>query len=267
MKRRTARASKLDGLRITVDGVGQGDIVRGGRSSGQTKGSLGPVDRTDYCADATAGSALVPARYVEDYPAVLVSVSEIDPQVVLAADRYFDVRAGGRLRIEVNDGRLHLAATRNAQDILLTDAFLMDTLPVHLATREFFFLARSQLARGGVVAVNVIGALEGPRSRLFRAVYKTVREVFPTVYVFPVDAAERPSTFALRNIIVIATEEPPLGADEIHSRALALSTRRIVTVDGFADAARSLYRTPIESADVPVLTDDFAPIDALAANR
>ncbi|MDR7511769.1 MAG: hypothetical protein QN147_07075, partial [Armatimonadota bacterium] len=92
-------------------------------------------------------------------------------------------------------------------------------------------------------------------------------EVFRTVYVFPVDFGQYGSAASLRNIIVIATHEPALSAEEIRRRARELVARGVVTVDRFTAAAADLYQTPIRTGDVPVLTDDFAPIDALIPTR
>lgn len=213
------------------------------------------------------GGGTVPDRYVSDYPSVTVAVAEIDPQVAAAAQQYFSVRLGDRLSIDTRDGRLHLRLTADPQDIIMTDAYLKDTIPFHLATREFFALAKSRLAPGGVVAANIIGALDGPDSRLFRAIYKTVREVFTTVYVFPVDFGQYGSPNALRNIIIVATDAPAISADEIVRRARALAAGRVVTVDRFVDAAGTVYQSPIRTNDVPVLSDDFAPVDALIPTR
>lgn len=213
------------------------------------------------------GGGTVPDRYVADYPSVVVAVAEIDPQVATAAQQYFGVRLGDRLRIDARDGRLHLRLTAEPQDVIMTDAYLKDTIPFHLATREFFALAKARLAPGGVVASNIIGALEGPDSRLFRAIYKTVRQVFTTVYVFPVDFNQYGSPNSLRNIILIATDAPALPADEILRRARGLAAGRVVTVDRFVDAAGTLYQAPIRMDDVPVLADDFAPVDALIPTR
>lgn len=213
------------------------------------------------------GGGTIPARYVADYPPVVVNVAEIDPQVVAAARDFFAVAAGDRLRIDARDGRLHLRVASDLQDIILTDAYLKDTIPFHLATREFFALARSRLAPGGLVASNIIGALDGPDSRLFRAIYKTLRSVFRTVYVFPVDYGQYGSPTSVRNIIVIGTDAPPLAVDEIRRRAEALASSGTVTVDRFREAAANLYQVPIRTEDVPVLTDDFAPIDALIPTR
>ncbi len=213
------------------------------------------------------GGGTVPERYVTDYPTVVMQVAEIDPQVATIAQQYFDVRIGERLRVDARDGRLHLRLVQEPQDIIMTDAYLKDTIPFHLATREFFVLARSRLAPGGVMASNIIGALAGPDSRLFRAIYKTYRQVFATVYAFPVDFGQYGSPNSLRNIIVIGTDAPALPADEILRRAKALVDGRVVTVDRFLDAAGNLYATPIGINDVPVLSDDFAPVDALIPTR
>lgn len=214
------------------------------------------------------GGGTVAKQYVADHHELFMTVVELDAQVVRVAADFFDVRPAERLAIEARDGRRHLATSRRVEDIILTDAYLVDSLPVHVATREFFALARSRLAPGGVLASNVIGAVEGRRSRLFRAIYKTVRDVFRTVYVFPVSEAGRDAgRDVLRNIVVVATDEPRLEATEIHRRAGALHAAGTVTIARLPDAARDVYEAPIDTSDVPVLTDDFAPIDALASGR
>jgi spermidine synthase len=213
------------------------------------------------------GGGTLPARYVTDYPSVTMDVAEIDPRVIDAARDFFDVHVGGRLKATARDGRLHLRLTTEPQDIILTDAYLIDTIPFHLATREFFRLVRTRLAPGGVLTSNIIGAIDGPDSRLFRAIYKSIGEVFPTVYVFPVDYGQYGSPSSLRNIIVVATDGPRLSSDEIQRRARALVDAKTVTVDRFLAAARDLYEKPIRVGDVPVLSDDYAPIDMLISSR
>lgn len=213
------------------------------------------------------GAGTVPARYVADYPNVTMNVAEIDREVVLATERWFDVRAGERLSIAARDGRVHLRELREPQDIILLDAYLIDSLPVHLATRELFALARSRLAPGGAVGSNVIGALEGPRSRLFRSIYKTMRDVFRTVYVFAAPVTHGEGELVrqtVRNLIVVATDAAPLDAGDIHRRASSLLADGTVKIDRFDEAARRLYDGAVFVDDVPVLTDDFAPVDTRA---
>jgi spermidine synthase len=208
------------------------------------------------------GGGTVPRQYIQDYPGVRVDVAELDPAVVETARRLFSLPDAARLRVSAGDGRLFLLRSVERYDAILLDAYLIDTIPFHLATAEFFRLASSRLAPGGVVASNVIGALEGEDSRLFRAIYKTFRSVFRSVYVFPVGYGAFSSAEMLRNIIIVGSMEPALPPEEIQTRAARLAAG-VVRLSGFVEAAATLYRAPIRTEDVPVLTDDFAPIDAL----
>ncbi len=213
------------------------------------------------------GGGTAPRRYYEDYGAMRIDVVELDPAVVAVARTYFGVPQDGRLRIAAADGRLFVTRSRDRYDIIVLDAYLIDTIPFHLATREFFTAARAHLEPGGVLASNVIGALDGPRSGFFRAVYKTFRDVFPRVYVFPADWARFGGTETLRNIIIVATDGPPLSRAEIVAAAARARQRPGVTIAGFLDAAGDLYQAPVRTGDVPVLTDDFAPVELLVRPR
>jgi len=213
------------------------------------------------------GGGTVPARYHLDYRGMRIDVAELDPQVIAVAQRYFAVPSDSRLRMIAQDGRLFIMRAEEQYDVILLDAYLIDTIPFHLATREFYETVKMRLAPGGVVGSNIIGALSGPRSGLFRAMYKTFREAFPTVYVFPVDWNRYQGPESLRNIIVIGTDRPPLAPRDV--LAAAERTRRTpgVTLPRFLDAARDLYTDPIDTADVPVLTDDYAPVEVLIQGR
>ena len=213
------------------------------------------------------GGATVPARYYDDYPQMRIDVAELDPAVVDAARRYFHAPAGSRLRVTTEDGRLFVTRSPDRYDIILLDAYLIDTIPFHLATREFFVAARAHLVPGGVLGSNVIGALAGPRSGLFRAIYKTMASVFPTVYVFPVDWGRFEGPAALRNIILVAADQPRSPRGALLAAASRVRTVPGVTLPRFDEAARDLYDGPIETRDVPVLSDDFAPVETLIQGR
>lgn len=210
------------------------------------------------------GGGTAPSRFYHDYPGARIDVVEIDPGVVETARRYFALPSGPRLAVHVQDGRLWLRRTSNRYDLIVLDAYLIDTIPFHLATREFYEEATTRLTPGGVVASNVIGAIRGPQSRLFRAIYKTFATVFPCVYVFPVGGG--PSD-VLQNIILVGTAGPRLGRAEVLARAAQEVRRGRVHIDGFVRDAGDLYGGPIETRDVPLLTDDYAPTDILIAPR
>lgn len=208
------------------------------------------------------GGGTAPTRFYHDYPGLQIQVVEIDPGVVETARRLFALPEGGRMHVAVQDGRLWLRRTSQRYDLITLDAYLIDTIPFHLATREFYQEAAARLAPGGIVASNVIGAIMGPQSRLFRAIYKTYRTVFPEVYVFPVGGG--PSEY-LQNIILVGTAGPHLSRAEILARAGRLVAQGRVRIASYVRDAGDLYDGPIQTGDVPLLTDDYAPTDALIA--
>jgi len=214
------------------------------------------------------GGGTVPKRFYDDYPEMRIEVVEIDPAVVAVARRYFSVPADdARMRIVAEDGRLFITRSSDRYDVILLDAYLIDTIPFHLATREFFETAKRHLTPSGVLASNVIGALDGPRSAFFRAVYKTFAGVFRTVYVVPVDWARDGSAGALRNIIIIGTDQPALTRSQFAAAAASAAAALPISVEGFTRAAADLYIQPVPTADVPLLTDDFAPVELLIQQR
>ena len=207
------------------------------------------------------GGGTAQSRFFHDYPGAQIDVAEIDPAVVDTARRYFALPDSPRLAVHVQDGRLWIRRTPERYDLIVLDAYLIDTIPFHLATREFYQSVAAHLTPGGVVASNVIGATVGPESRLFRAFYKTFRSVFPAVYVFPVDGASE----SLQNIIMVGGSGPQIAPADVLAVARSAAAHGWVRIDGFVRDAGELYDGPVETRDVPLLTDDYAPTDALLA--
>jgi spermidine synthase len=201
-------------------------------------------------------------RLWRDFPRLSLTVVELDPVVVEVARRWFALPDSPRLRVEVGDGRRFLADHRQQWDVVVVDAFFADAIPAHLVTAEFLSLLRSRLAPGGVVVTNVIGALEGPGSKLFRSVYKTYRQGFPTVLVHPAILPGDRGDASYRNLIVVATEKATPSRSALAERWEELR-RHTPTAPDLRKPILDRHDAEIETADVPVLTDDYAPTDAL----
>lgn len=122
-------------------------------------------------------------------------------------------------------------------------------------------LSRARERAGGVLVTNVIGALEGPRSRLFRSLYRTYRAAFPTVLVHPVAGASRPAD-ALNNLVLVATAGAAPDEAFLAERWRELR-RRAPQAPDLSEAISARRAAPVSVADVPLLTDDYAPTDAL----
>jgi spermidine synthase len=213
------------------------------------------------------GGASTQRSYQHYYPDVKVETVEIDPTVLRVAREYFHFAESPRQKVHVGDGRVFLRRTDRKFDAILMDAYVENRygsfLPQHLVTKEFFELARSRLPTNGVLAYNVMGSLRGWRVDLLSAVYRTLQDVFPQVYLFP--AAES------HNVVLVATQAPQrIDFNVMQLRAGVLLQRRRVTLPTFRQRIYS-YRAqaPPGLARAPVLTDDFAPVEGLlnAANR
>lgn len=211
------------------------------------------------------GGGSVQKRFRRDYPQMTIDVAELDPKVVEVAHRYFAVREDPRLRITVQDGRLFLRKTAQQYDMILLDAYFAESIPFHLTTSEFVHLAHTRLAPGGIIVSNLIGALEGPQSALFRAMYKTFATTFGGLYPFPTGFHPSRDVETLRNIILVASDQRGLTRWEILAKARQVARR--VTLPEFRTYAGDYYDAEILSADVPVLTDDYAPVDTLLPIR
>ncbi len=205
------------------------------------------------------GGGTVPKRFVRDYPQVTVDAVEIDPAVVRIARQYFDVEPGPRLTIHEADGRQFLRRTRQTWDMILLDAYYADTVPFFLTTREFFTIAKSRLNPGGILVNNVVGRVSGPRSKFFRSVYKTMDEVFPQMCAFEV----KDSGSVWLNIEVFGINASrSFSPAELRRRAAQLQGK-LIKDDKLTERLDGYLPQPIVTRDVPVLTDDYAPVDKL----
>jgi spermidine synthase len=221
-----------------------------------------------YNADARSvlfiglGGGSGPKRMWRDFPAVRFDAVELDPDVVDVAYRFFELPRDERLNVEVEDGRRYLVQNEGPWDVIVVDAFYSDSIPFHLATREFLELARSRLAPGGVVVTNIIGSTGGSDSRLLRSMLRTYRTVFPTVAVHPVRVEGDTNLGGIRNVIFVAGEGAAPSTQFLIERWNEVR-RQAPGAPDLTTAIRDRADRPIPTNDVPVLTDDYAPTDAL----
>ncbi|HVP68123.1 MAG TPA: fused MFS/spermidine synthase [Anaeromyxobacteraceae bacterium] len=195
---------------------------------------------------AIGGGAYSIPEYVKvRYPASEVTVAEIDPAVTDAARRFFMGRAASQIRTLQADGRVVLNQAAGAKyDLVYTDAYNgAYSVPWHLASREALTEMRDAMRDDGVLIVNIASGLDGETSAFFRSFWKTSEGLFPQMAIL---ATKKDDPSATQNVIVVATRsfrpdfEERLGAFE-----------------------RYRYRQPVAVADVPVLTDVYAPTDSL----
>lgn len=195
------------------------------------------------------------------YTNVMVDTVELDPMVVTVARTYFNVTETPRHTIHTNDGRLFLRRTTNTYDVILMDAYSTtrygSSIPPHLITKEFFTIANGHLSTNGVLAYNVIGQMKGWRADFVGALYRTMKDVFPQVYLFPATES--------RNIVIIGTKSAEhFDATRLQKEATALIQSRKIKLPMFQTRLRNFVsEPPPAAANSPLLTDDHAPIESL----
>ena len=220
-----------------------------------------PEARTILFIGLGAGSS--EKRMLQDFDDVQLHAVEIDPVVAEVAHDWFELpRDEPRLEVSVGDGRRFLADDEARWDAIVIDAFFADAIPFHLVTQEFLQLARSRLEPGGVVVTNAIGAIAGPGSRLFRSIYRTYRTAFPTVLVHPAILTGDMGDETFRNLILVATEQAAPQRTFLAQRWEEIR-RAAPTAPDLRQAILDRHDELIPTEDVPVLTDDYAPTDAL----
>jgi spermidine synthase len=207
------------------------------------------------------GAGSVQKRMWRDFPELDLETVELDPVVRDVAYRYFHVPRNSRLQVAIEDGRRFLQRDDELWDAIVIDAYFSDSLPFHLTTLEFLELARSRLRTGGVIASNLIGSIAGEGSKLFRSMYKTYRAVFPTVAVHPVRGPGEDDTTPT-NIIVVAGEGAAPAKGVLLDRWEAVRAR-VESAADLTEAIDNRHEGVVPTRDVPVLTDDYAPTDAL----
>jgi len=204
------------------------------------------------------GGGTIPKRFVRDYPKVKMEAVEIDPDVIKIAARYFDVKPNARLQIDEADGRQFLRRSKAKYDLIVLDAYYADTVPFFLTTKEFFVIVKDHLSANGVFVSNTIGTLQGSKSKFFRSVYRTMREVFGPVYAFTV-----PETEPVMNIEIFAQNaKGQMSIETLRARAKQMQGK-VIKDPELLKRVGNYLSTPVQTNDVPTLTDDYAPVDAL----
>jgi spermidine synthase len=189
-------------------------------------------------------------RYIEaTRPGSTSRVFELDPTLVQIAEDELGFVPGPDVDVVVGDARLGLRREEPATyDVVIGDAFGGLAVPWHLTTTEFVEQIRDVLTAGGVYMINVI---DYPPLEFARAETATLRAVFEHVAVIAPPGRLEGRTGG--NVILVASDAPlDLDALEAANRAR-----------GGTDLVAGGERVERWVAAMPVLTDDYAPVDQL----
>lgn len=200
---------------------------------------------------AGGGAYTQPRAILDLSPGSHVTVAELDPAVTeTARDALYLDTTGMAVRHE--DARRALQQADGPFDVVIGDVFHDVAVPFHLVTHEFFALADRKLADGGMLAMNVVDAFPDPR--LVKAIIKTLGKVFPYTAVW-VDHLPGEASRVTYVITARHTKEWP---DSIAARRGI--PRHWYRID------EPMLRTGTSPADLPLLSDRYAPVERLIAD-
>jgi spermidine synthase len=221
------------------------------------------------------GGGLIPSKFLKDYPEIeSIDAVEIDPDVINTAKRYFQLPDIIKLKTIPMDGRLFVdKALKEIQvndkapyDMVVIDAYTSTSIPFHLTTREFLETVNKITTPDGVVLSNIVGSYTGERSLLIKAMTKTFDSVFSQVYLFPINGWNSKESRYASNVILIATKSNQKWSPEIWQEKAGQLFQKGIIKEKVMDYAQMLVNEQfldkdIWYKDVPLLTDDYAPVD------
>lgn len=190
------------------------------------------------------GVGIVPMQFARER--IMADVVEINPAMVPLAERYFDFKRDA-VNLSIDDGRHFLNRVPRQYDTIILDAFVGDSSPSHLMTREAFTAMRTALRPNGTLIINSFGDLRPNNDYYTASLYKTLSAVFKSVKIH----AARDDG----NIYFVASDQPQLTF--LHQPDLSTvhpEPRETVT--------KAIHRTvEVDSRHGRVLTDDFNPVE------
>lgn len=192
------------------------------------------------------GAYSYPKDFIRTHHQATLDVVEIDPGLTEIAKEYFSFKPTVRTRVFHEDGRIFLNRQQKKYDAIINDAFSDYTHPFQLTTKEAVMRMSDLLNPQGVVITNTIASILGDSGKLLRAEYYTYKSVFPYVEVFPIQFPQ--NGISIQNIMIVASKNPLLFASEKPELRNYLATRWVGEIPH----------------DVPLLTDNYAPIEYYA---
>ena len=215
----------------------------------------------------------VTAGALAQHPLQAIDVAELEPAMVRAAGFFRrenrDVLRDPRTRVILEDGRHVLATATHPYDLIVSEPSNPWIAGVgNLFTREFYELARSRLADGGVMVQWVHGYALFPRE--LQMVVRTFREAFPHATVWRSLAADYLLVGTLRPLEVDYpamerrfASSPGLREDFARFRWSSPANLLYLFLLAAEDAARYSAGAPLNTDDRPLL--EFAAPLALYA--
>ncbi len=200
---------------------------------------------------AGGGSYTQPRALLARYPDSQIVVAEIDPRVTHMAQTRMDVDVN-HMQIQHIDARVALQQWQGKPfDAIIGDVFHDVAIPYHLTTKEYARLIKSRLHPQGIYVLNVVDSHPDPL--LVKALYKTLKQEFSHVAIWLEDLPYPGG----RLTYVLSAANTKMFPTQLEAQA-GFERRW----NNQTDVLMTRY-TALQ--DVPLLTDNFVPVERLIA--
>lgn len=127
------------------------------------------------------GAGIVPMNFSRR--GAKVEIIEINPAIMPIAQKYFGCESE-KFHLVIADGRAFLNQTNKSFDVIILDAFLGESAPSHLMTRQAFLAMQRGMKSDATLVINTIVRLEEGKDFFAASIEKTLKTVFRHVRVF-----------------------------------------------------------------------------------
>ena len=184
-----------------------------------------------------------PKELIEQYEDVTVDIVEIDKTLIDIAHEHFRLPESDRLNYFYEDGRTFLNRNEDLYDIIYIDAFnSLFSVPFQLTTVEAIQLMKKSLHKDGAVLVNLLSVSSQQKNHFLRAELASYQSVFEHVMLLQIN--------------------PDATMNEAQNFCLIASRNKISPESIYIGLNKKLKTTiEINTLDIPVLTDDIAPVE------
>lgn len=196
------------------------------------------------------GVGIVPSQFASE--GASVDVVEINPAVVTVGREFFGCHPE-QFRLSIGDGRQFVNAATNRYDAIILDAFLGDSSPSHLMSREAFQSMRRLLNPNGALVINSFAEFDAGKDFLGASLEKTLKSVFKSVRIHQ---SPRGNVFFVASDQETLKLNTPMDLNAVHA---------VVRDEAETTLSAIVEANPRHGI---VLTDDYNPVEYYdAANR
>jgi spermidine synthase len=191
---------------------------------------------------------------------------ELDPALIAMYERFFHTAyerafADARVHVHYADGRLYLKTTAARFDVVMVDLPDPQTAQLNrFFTEEFFESARTHLAPGGLLALQLHASedyISPQLAQFLRCIHRTMRSVFAQVVILPGNTVH---FFAAMQKGVL-TDDPQVLVERLKSRGLQTHYVReyFIPFRMMPDRMAQVQEQLQPVADTP-MNQDFHPV-------